>query len=44
MAGGRFYQENENDPFNPFMVLERKVGNHTGNHYYLKKLIPATEM
>ena len=44
MAGGRFYQEHENGPLNPFMVLERKVGNHTGRHYYFKKLIPAREV
>lgn len=44
MAGGRFYKENENSPFNPFAVLERKVGNHSGRHYYFKKLIPAREV
>ena len=44
MAGGRFHQEHENGPLNPFMVLERKVGNHTGRHYYFKKLIPAREV
>ena len=44
MAGGRFYQENENGPFNPFVGLERKVGSHTGKHSYFKKLIPAREM
>ena len=26
------------------LVLERKVGNHTGRHYYFKKLIPAREV
>lgn len=45
MAGCKFHQEKmKMSLLNPFVVLERKVGNRPGKLHYLKKLIPLRKV